>query len=373
MKSKPVIKGLFFFLGGGIASLLFLGLVAYLSNLNIPEVTGVTEYIDSVDKVRLAETIHLKDELGELVWPGWGQMDIPVLIWHSKNSFLFGIDQSPPRWEVVSSDQFQGKVYYSNSAIDPENFAMHIGGQWVASMATKKETDLFIENVFREVIPDSLEPFFPYRLLVLNSEIQMSGVLHETFHVYQVMQAPEKFNRTEASFSNSDTYWQVDGDMGDAWQKEMNLLVEAVESDTIGATQAVSREFLAAREQRRGAYRLTTDQISFEREVEWLEGLAKYVELGIWEIASKTPNYHPIPDMNADPDFKNYSTFKRHWNQEMSQAQRQATKQGDVRFYYSGMLQARLLDRLVPDWKTRVMEEGIYLEDLLKEAVLPEG
>jgi hypothetical protein len=102
-----------------------------------------------------------------------------------------------------------------------------------------------------------------------------------------------------------------------------------------------------------------------------MEGLAKYIELTIWEAASTTPQYKPIPEIESDPVFKDYQTFKRRWNQEISQARRQATIQGDVRFYYTGMLQARVLDKLMPGWKSDVMEDGIYLEDLLRLAVTP--
>jgi hypothetical protein len=33
------------------------------------------------------------------------------------------------------------------------------------------------------------------------------------------------------------------------------------------------------------------------------------------------------------------------------------------------MLQARLLDELMPEWKTKIGEPGVWYEDLLKEAV----
>jgi hypothetical protein len=73
--------------------------------------------------------------------------------------------------------------------------------------------------------------------------------------------------------------------------------------------------------------------------------------------------------MANDPDFKDYETFESRWNQEMRTAREQAKREGDTRFYYSGMLQAYLLDRLMPDWKERIFEEGTYLEDLLREAL----
>ena len=41
----------------------------------------------------------------------------------------------------------------------------------------------------------------------------------------------------------------------------------------------------------------------------------------------------------------------------------------DVRFYYSGMAQAFLLDRLMPGWKDRALSDDVWLEDLLADAV----
>ena len=40
-----------------------------------------------------------------------------------------------------------------------------------------------------------------------------------------------------------------------------------------------------------------------------------------------------------------------------------------ARIRYSGMAQAVLLDRLMPGWKDRAWAEGVWLEDLLVEAV----
>jgi hypothetical protein len=46
---------------------------------------------------------------------------------------------------------------------------------------------------------------------------------------------------------------------------------------------------------------------------------------------------------------------------------------GDGRFYYSGMAQAVLLDRLMPGWKDQVLVDGVSLEGLLMTAVKGEG
>jgi hypothetical protein len=43
--------------------------------------------------------------------------------------------------------------------------------------------------------------------------------------------------------------------------------------------------------------------------------------------------------------------------------------QRDTRFYSAGMMQAFLLDDLMPDWKSRIFNDGVYLEDLLCQAL----
>ena len=48
---------------------------------------------------------------------------------------------------------------------------------------------------------------------------------------------------------------------------------------------------------------------------------------------------------------------------------RQAGQEGETRFYLTGMAQATLLDRLLPGWKELALAEGVFLEDLLREAV----
>jgi hypothetical protein len=97
------------------------------------------------------------------------------------------------------------------------------------------------------------------------------------------------------------------------------------------------------------------------------------VELESWRLAAETNGFEPLMSMAEDPDFKAYATFDGRWSQEISQMKRQAGQEGDTRFYYTGMAQAKLLDRLLPDWKERILLEDIWLEDLLREAIQDES
>jgi hypothetical protein len=105
------------------------------------------------------------------------------------------------------------------------------------------------------------------------------------------------------------------------------------------------------------------------RRHEWLEGLAKYVELGVWETAGQTRDYEPLPKIESDPDFQGYRTFNQRWTSELLTMRNAAHDSASTRFYYTGMVQARLLDRHLPRWKERVMEAGAWLEDLLAEVL----
>ncbi len=64
---------------------------------------------------------------------------------------------------------------------------------------------------------------------------------------------------------------------------------------------------------------------------------------------------------------RNYTT---HWNREVDQIRRMAGDEGDGRFYYSGMAQAVLLDRFAPGWQAQVFADGVWLDDLLADAVM---
>jgi hypothetical protein len=76
-----------------------------------------------------------------------------------------------------------------------------------------------------------------------------------------------------------------------------------------------------------------------------------------------------LPAVMADPDFKAYATRERFWSQQIDEVKRTAGHEGEIRFYYSGMAQAVLLDRLMPGWKERAFDRDVMLEDLLREAV----
>ncbi|MCL4561008.1 MAG: hypothetical protein M1281_10375 [Chloroflexi bacterium] len=356
-------------IGSGLLLCIIAGAVSAWSNRSLPPAPQETDRLEALNVARLEESLHLKSTLGADIWPGWGEAHIPILLWNRQMSFLTGVSNPPTAWELIPGEKFGGTPVYRKPTQDPQNFAVQLDGVWVASMAIKWETDAFMMDMFHQILPPLVRDIFPYRLLIQPSEVQITGVLHETFHVYQISVAPEGLNLAENAQKHDQEYETVDANMHEAWRREIDWLAKALQAKTRDETTALVRQFLQARAQRRVDYSIQGNLLEYERMIEWEEGLAKYVELESWRQAATTPGYQPVLPSTSDPDFKGYATFSKRWSDEISQMKRQASQAGSVRFYYTGMAQGVLLDRLMPDWKTRILQGNDWLEDLLAEAV----
>jgi hypothetical protein len=356
-------------LAGVLVSCIVLALIGYNSNQKLPVGPEITNRMTTIDKVRLSEALHLKTELGDAIWDGFADLDSPVIIWNDDFEFLFNVNMPPANWEEVPEDDFEGKPYFRRPADNPQNFAVQVGEQWAGSIFTKYQLDKSLIKAVSDLLPPLISDIFPYKIFLQPSELQIAGVQHEVFHVFQTLHDPEKFAEAQATYQFDESYWLLDGDMHSVWKEEIELLIKAAESSSDGDVVEIVRQFLAHRDQRRQDFGLSADLLAYEVSMEWLEGTAKYVELRSWEEAGRDPNYVPLVEMTADPDFDDYEEFKSQWNQAVRQTRRQAGVEGDVRFYYTGMLQSYLLDRLMPDWKERILEDGVFLDDLLREAL----
>ncbi|NJO81786.1 MAG: hypothetical protein HC828_02760 [Blastochloris sp.] len=365
--------------------ILVLGLSAF-SNLGLPTHSAVADRLDASEQARLAEALHLRQELGAAVWPGWDTAAIPLVVYNEGYAFALG-HPDPPRgwrevpsgeqhgavWQAVPDDTFAGQPYFRQPLADgdatPQAFTVRLGDRWAASMTTYEWTRIALADHLRQELPTPLRPVFPYRLFVgqFISDWYIAALAHESFHAFQGMQAPDRLAAAENAVRRDEPRYPWDEQLAiDAWRVELELLVAASQASD-EQVAALATDFLKHRAERRATLGLSAALIDYEQQREWLEGLGKYAELALWRAAATTPGYQPLDAMAADADFDAYASFEQHWNQELAQAQRMADDHGDGRFYYTGMLQAFLLDRLMPAWKTRAFDTT--LDALLAEAV----
>lgn len=359
-----------------------------LSNLALPDRSASIEVLSAADKIRLAETRYLLRELGDTVWPGWGQTGMPMIVYNEEYAFLVGYPnptdgwvkvpagiQRGQGWEPVVDDTFMGEQYYRQrlDGITPEAFTVMVGERWACSLPMFDWMQISLRQTIRDDLPSFLQPVFPYQLfirqLVSGDDQYISLNAHECFHAYQGRLASEKLAAAEnANIQYESQYpWENEALQAD-WKTELELLVDALQTSDQKQRLELVRRFLEVRAARRASAGLSPELIAYEQKREWLEGLARYAELESWRLASAN-GYLPISETGGLPRFDNYLLFERRWTNELAQIPRMADDDGDGRFYYSGMAQAYLLDWLMPEWKTTAFDNNIWLDDLLETAV----
>jgi hypothetical protein len=347
---------------------LLLAFASLISNRGLPGEEGF-DTLSPVEKTRLLETLHLKSTLGDRLWQGWGSADIPIIIFNQSYEFLTNYDGIiPSGWSQITGDDLNGRKYYRRTADDPQNFAVPVGDKWAASMATKQTTDHFLIETFQDKLPAPINQIFPYRLLIQPSETQMGGVLHESFHVYQYQMSPERMAEAESIHKLGKEYETSTESFQAEWKQESNLLADALEAKTQAERIELVRQFLSSREARRKNSNLDDKLVDYERWLEWEEGTAKYTEVSMLRLAGKTGDYHALPEMEIDRDFKQYQKVDQRWSDELFQLRHPLTT-GEPRLYMTGLAQAFLLDDLMPGWKDKYWQEGVFLEDLLRQAI----
>lgn len=296
------------------------------------------------DKELLAEALRLKQVLGDEVWPGLGSAPIPVILYNESYEFLTGpVNSAPqPPWAVVERDNFLGQPYYRRPAANPQAFAVDLGAQWAASMSS-------LGRMIGK-IPLKLGPDFYIVLL-----------LHEAFHAFQASQEAGRFRRASALYALEREYPAKDLAFATAWTEEGALLAAAVKATDRAKTLDKVRAFLEKRDTRRASLPFSVSTADYEGQMEWLEGLGKYAEIRFYELAAAR---------SADPAFAAYKPGLPYWTWDFVRLEKQlGSQEGDLRFYLSGMAQARILDRLSPDWKVRFFKDGGALEDRLRSLV----
>jgi hypothetical protein len=390
-KAKISFARFFLFIALGLVfvCLVSIGILA-LTNRALPTHSQVTDRLSDLDKARLAETTHLRQALGSQVWPGWDALDVPIIVYNEAYAFLVGYPDPPAGWirmpqnearggpwEVVPGDTYECQVYYRQPLPDPEvtpeNFTVLVGDRWVVTMGTSAFMEISFYSGMQEQQPPFLKPVFPYRLawglIMGDSDAYIGSLEHEAFHAFEGSSAPDRLAEAEAANRVESSYPWDDPSLDPSWGAEMDLLIKAVRAPSDTGARELARQFLAEREKRRTALNLSSAQIDYEGQREWLEGLAKYAELTLGKVAGGMASYSPLAALKADPAFKAYKTRPQFWSEQLDEAKRTAGRAGETRFYYSGFAQAALLDRLAPGWKEKAFDPGVILEALLAEEI----
>lgn len=232
----------------------------------------VVDRLSPAEKARLLETDHLRQTLGSSVWPGWGDAEIPTVVYNEQNAFCVGIPgpsagwtfvsgthQGGP-WETVAGDSYAGQAYYRlrlvNPKETPQNFIAQVGETWAATMQTNEYTEIAFYQGFHEQLPPVVREIFPYALMwqTLNGggiEGLIGGLAHETFHVFQAQSALNRVQAAEKTAHLEGSYPFEDPGQNQSWKDELDLLVSAVRAGTNQEARVLAQRYLDARQSHR--------------------------------------------------------------------------------------------------------------------------
>ncbi len=303
--------------------------------------------LSTLEKSEIITALALKAELGGRVWPGFDSAPIPIVLYNSKFEFLAGAPVPPAGWDKVVGDEIAGGPYFRRLASDPQSFAVKVDPGWAGRISTL----------------DSMNARNPIKL---SPDLHTVMILHEMFHAFEALEAPKRFAAALDSYKGEPGYPYDDKGFADAWLVEGAALAGALKAQDDLDAIAQARKFIEIRDARRGKVRLDVPQLEFEREVEWLEGMAEYAEITLYKLAAGRPGPAPGTTFGTQLPWLLQYDFVRLEKQLGNQ-------KGDLRFYVSGMAQALLLDRLDPDWKEQAALNTFSLEDHLRRAALNPG
>ena len=314
--------------------------------------------LTELDKSSLEETLNLKKQLGNQLWPGFAAEEIPLILFNDTYEFIHGSENPGGAWEVVTEDEIQGKPYYYRSAENPQAFTTPIESGWAASMTSLEVLNREVFSMLRQELPFPINRLLPYQLVTYGNDFHITALIHESFHAFQALIARDKFERSQQVYSQERLYPYQNENFKMAWNQEGKLLAAALAAENRTEKLDLIAEFLTNREERRKEASLSPAALSYEKNLEWLEGLAKYLEIEFYQLAADN-------NQLTEVEFKTEPNYWDEDNKRLSESL--GEHDGHNRFYLSGMAQARLLEQLeVRDWQEQIMQEDLYLEDLLK-------
>lgn len=209
---------------------------------------------------------------------------------------------------------------------------------------------------------------FVWRLIddyFLNHSLEENLVItfHEAFHAFQ-RDANRKGRKWSAENAMLVFEYQESSARSNAlFIIESRILRLALQSKNKSDLKEKVRQFLAIRRLRQSE--IEPHFVEFEKGAELNEGLAEYVGTKAVSLGMEAARQKQISVPFTEPDVETYLSKKFEMLDSITKVGQNIRR----KFYYTGSAQGFLLDRLMPDWKTKVQMEGKSLQELLEAGI----
>lgn len=317
------------------------------------------------DAAMLETAFRRGEEIADL-FPGWKPAETPILLTKGPVNYLINF---PTHAEAPAGKPVEGAQAASDPAAgglrvirleQPEvpvvaNGLVAVGGEPVALIAGRQQLEGAVGGMAAEQsIVGGGEAELMRGLLRTDAGIRFTDdeylgvVLHEAFHLYQLPTIECMSEGLPDEFGER-LWGEIYTDAANNRLQDLEAahLLAAVQAEDLAAVRTEAAAFLAVRSERhaywQGQLEAEADAMrEAERRYEWMEGLARYVQI----MAQETGREALIAQIGEPVD----------------------PVRTRERVYRMGAGQALVLDRLTPGWRTEAMQ-GIALEELVREAL----
>lgn len=305
--------------------------------------------IPEIDRIRLAEAFRIGDTLGNKVWKNWDKAPFAVLLITPENEFLIRHPQPSTDFTLVGYDSLLKSNVYFRKRTQQINF--------LATFPAVGEVSTIVIGQAENTAKKTSTPW-------------VVTVLHEHFHQLQSSH-PDYYKEVDAlNLSNGDQtgMWMLnfafpykEAQVKERFSALSKLLAETLQTKKKSDFRAKLNEYLQARQ----AFRQMlspADYKYFSFQI-WQEGIARYTELRISELAAK--KYKPSKDFLA---LKDYTPFKEVTDEILNRQimanlpTLQLEKSERLVFYPFGAAEGLLLDRANPKWQRDYFTEKFFID-----------
>lgn len=318
------------------------------------------------DKVvidRLCYVYNLKSVVNNKIWKGFddNKYDVPLIYYGDSNCYVVN-----PTAKFMS--QYNPEYIFGDAAIkiyktpllDSIPFHMHV----TVSFDDKESFDYMSPfmrcsdtELTTKIIPDTP-----------STEVWATMIMHEYFHGFQ-FKHPGYLDYFEGMEMTQDTLKSLY--LQNSWFKESidrenDMLLSAIDSEDITEIHSFVNSFFELREQRRitTKQKCNADIAAIEQLFETMEGTARYVEYNLYDVFSTMQP--DVEMMKSDTLYQSYSYFKNFSFEE----NQWLYKTGSTYYYAIGFNMLRLLDLLKIDYQSKLFQNNISLEDILRTEVM---
>jgi len=315
--------------------------------------------LDETAMIMIKETYNLINQGGDKVWKDWSKNKFPVLLIDQDYLFLINLPQPPSDFtEYKETDPDLGKIYYKKGSLSPDLRASFLlNNQPVAAIGVQKGDFSMIKWV--------------------------GNLTQEMFHAYIFSQPQTKEKIDSLKLGTAENQdWQSsypfpysDDIISLIISQQYSKLKDPLSAneEIIGKLNNAYEIIMIYKQYLTNSFK-DIDAYSYSKYREWMDGVGFYTEYKILEFAA-SEEYKPTQAFADHILYKDDGGYKKYFNLYSKAIKHKFTNYEFLptnqprQFSYLGMEKALLLDKALPDWKSKFFDKETWLDDLIKQSI----